>query len=69
MPVNKRFMGNVATEEVVHLLRLLDLRTGIDFDALREVARDVARLLGIEPVSPALAAGTLEEMLEGTRGG
>lgn len=32
--------GNIATEELVHMLHLMDVQTGVDLDALIEIARD-----------------------------
>jgi hydroxymethylglutaryl-CoA lyase len=54
VPAAKRSMGNVATEQVIYLLGLLDLSTGIDFGAIGTLAKGMARLLGIESLNPVL---------------
>ena len=45
--------GNVATEDVVHLLHCLGLRTGVDFEGLRAAGDRLARLIG-EPLPSAV---------------
>ena len=49
--------GNVATEEVVHMLHDMGLDTGIDLDALIEVAELAEKLLGKQLPSGVLRAG------------
>ncbi|GLY99195.1 hydroxymethylglutaryl-CoA lyase [Actinoplanes sp. NBRC 103695] len=49
--------GNVATEEVVHMLHDMGLDTGIDLDALIEVAESAEKLLGKQLPSGVLRAG------------
>jgi hydroxymethylglutaryl-CoA lyase len=49
--------GNVATEEVVHMLHDMGIDTGIDLDALIEVAADAEKLLGRTLPSGVLRAG------------
>jgi hydroxymethylglutaryl-CoA lyase len=49
--------GNVATEEVVHMLHDMGIDTGIDLDALIEVARLAERIVGKELPSGVLRAG------------
>ena len=49
--------GNVATEEVVHMLHDMGLDTGIDLDALIEVAALAERLVGRKLTSGVLRAG------------
>jgi hydroxymethylglutaryl-CoA lyase len=43
--------GNVATEDVVYMLRGMDVETGVDLDALAEAGRTISRLLDREPAS------------------
>jgi hydroxymethylglutaryl-CoA lyase len=45
--------GNVATEDVVYMLRGMDIETGVDLDALAEVGRTISRQLDREPASKA----------------
>lgn len=49
--------GNVATEEVVHMLHDMGVRTGIDLDALIEAAELAERLVGKKLPSGVLRAG------------
>lgn len=49
--------GNVATEEVVHMLEDMGIDTGIDLDALVEVAELAQRIVGRELPSGVLRAG------------
>jgi len=49
--------GNVATEEVVHMLHDMGIDTGIDLDALIEVAELAEKLLGKKLPSGVLRAG------------
>jgi len=49
--------GNVATEEVVHMLHDMGIDTGIDLDALIEVAAEAEKLLGRTLPSGVLRAG------------
>jgi hydroxymethylglutaryl-CoA lyase len=49
--------GNVATEEVVHMLHDMGIETGIDLAALIEVAREAERIVGRELPSGVLRAG------------
>jgi hydroxymethylglutaryl-CoA lyase len=49
--------GNVATEEVVHMLHDMGIDTGIDLDALLEAARLAQEIVGRELASGVLKAG------------
>jgi len=49
--------GNVATEEVVHMLHDMGIATGIDLDALIEAARLAQEIVGRELPSGVLRAG------------
>jgi hydroxymethylglutaryl-CoA lyase len=49
--------GNVATEEVVHMLHDMDIDTGIDLAALLEAARLAREIVGHELSSGVLKAG------------
>ncbi|MHB8589600.1 MAG: hydroxymethylglutaryl-CoA lyase [Candidatus Dormibacteraceae bacterium] len=66
MPVDKRTMGNVATEEVVNLMDMLGVPTGVDLNRLRSVARQLADTLQIKPTSPTLTLGTVADLLAST---
>jgi hydroxymethylglutaryl-CoA lyase len=49
--------GNVATEEVVHMLHDMGIETGIDLSALIEAARLAQAIVGRELPSGVLRAG------------
>jgi hydroxymethylglutaryl-CoA lyase len=49
--------GNIATEELVHMLEDMGIATGIDLDALIEVAEMAEKLLGRTLPSGVLRAG------------
>jgi hydroxymethylglutaryl-CoA lyase len=62
-PTTMGAVGNLASEDIVHLLNEMGVETGIGTVAVVEAARDVAALLGITPRSYVTAAGTREEIL------
>lgn len=64
MPTSMGSVGNLATEDIVHLLNEMGVETGIDVQEAARAARDVSRLLGIEPASYLTRSGTREEVLE-----
>lgn len=49
--------GNIATEEVVHMLEDMGIATGVDLEALIDVAAQAERLVGHELPSQVLRAG------------
>ena len=49
--------GNVASEELVHMVEDMGVDTGIDLEALIEVAREAERIVGRELPSQVLRAG------------
>jgi hydroxymethylglutaryl-CoA lyase len=49
--------GNVASEELVHMVEDMGIDTGVDLDALIEVARSAERIVGRELPSQVLRAG------------
>ncbi len=64
MPTSMGSVGNLATEDIVHLLNEMCVETGIDTAEAARAAWDVSRLLGIEPASHVTRSGTREEVLE-----
>ena len=50
-PYAKVASGNVATEDVVYMLRGMDIDTGVDLDAVAAAGRAISRLLDREPAS------------------
>lgn len=61
MPVSVMGMGNVPTEDVVHLFREMGVETGIDLDAIRALGKDVEEMIGIPSRSRVAQYGTYEE--------
>ena len=49
--------GNIATEELVHMVEDMGIDTGIDLDAMIEAAADAERIVGRELPSQVLRAG------------
>lgn len=64
MPTSVASVGNVPTEDLVCLLDAMGVQTGVAPSAAVAAARDVARLLDIEPRSHAAQIGTRDELLE-----
>jgi hydroxymethylglutaryl-CoA lyase len=58
-------VGNLASEDIVYLLSEMGVETGIDVDAAVRAARDIARLLDIEPVGHLARCGSRQELLKG----
>jgi isopropylmalate/homocitrate/citramalate synthase len=59
-PFAPRATGNIATEDLVYLLHGMGCETGIDLEALIEVAEWMARQLGKELPGQVYKAGTFE---------
>ena len=64
MPKTAGAVGNLPTEDLVIMLNAMGIDTGVTTDAMVSAARDVAKLLDIQPHSHALMAGTREDILE-----
>lgn len=62
-------VGNVPTEDLVHMLNLMGVATGVDLDRLLEVCAFAAERLGITPKSFVMRHGTREQVLARTRAG
>ena len=54
--------GNICTEDLVFMLEGLELRTGVDLDALIGVARRVQEVIGRELPGQVMKAGTREAL-------
>ncbi len=52
-PYAKGASGNVATEDVVYMLRGMGIETGVDLDRLVSVGAAISAVLGKKPVSKA----------------
>ncbi len=62
-PTTMGAVGNLATEDIVHLLNELGIDTGVSTDAVIAGAWDVARLLDITPRSYVTASGTRAQVM------
>jgi len=59
--------GNVSTEDLVHMLALMGVRSGVDLDAMLAVAREVRKVVG-HPLESAVArAGKASDLHEPPR--
>jgi hydroxymethylglutaryl-CoA lyase len=54
--------GNVATEDVVHMLHEMGIKTGIDLEKAMDTARMAQRMVGHEVTSAVLKAGRCEDL-------
>lgn len=64
MPSTMGSVGNLATEDIVHLLNEMGVETGVDTREAMRAARDVSALLGIESASYVTRSGTREDVME-----
>lgn len=55
--------GNIATEDIVHMLEDMDINTGIDLDKLIEVAKKARKFVGHDTDSAILRAGKSSELI------
>lgn len=66
MPSAIGSVGNLATEDIVHLLNEAGVETGIDTAEARSAAVGVGDLLGVRPASHVVHAGTRQDLLDRT---
>lgn len=62
MPGSIGPVGNLATEDIIYLLRCSGVETGVSIEAAVAAARDAAVLLNIEPIGHVARCGTREEL-------
>ena len=62
-PTSMGAVGNLPTEDIVHLLNELNIVTGLSTDEVVAAAWDVARLLDITPKSYVTAGGTRAKVM------
>lgn len=60
-------IGNTPTEDLVQMLSLMGIDTGIDFEHLETVATDVADRLDLPPISHVSKGGTRQALLDAHR--
>jgi hydroxymethylglutaryl-CoA lyase len=59
--------GNVSTEDLVHMLDLMGIRSGVDLDAVLAVAREVREVVGYPLESAVARAGKAGDLHEAPR--
>ncbi|MBI2218416.1 MAG: hydroxymethylglutaryl-CoA lyase [Candidatus Rokubacteria bacterium] len=64
MPTSMGSVGNLATEDIVHLLNEMGVDTGMETREAIAAAHDVSAILGIQPASYASRCGTREDVME-----
>lgn len=64
MPGGISALGNLATEDIVYLLNEMGIETGLDTDATIAASRDIADILGIQPVGHVAYCGSRRELME-----
>lgn len=64
MPTTMGSVGNLPTEDIVSLLSEMGIDTGLELDAVVAAARDVAKMLDIEPRSHITHCGTRADVME-----
>ena len=67
MPHTIASVGNLATEDIVHMLNEMGVATGVTTEEIVRAARDCARLLGIEAGSHTAHVGTRADVMEGAK--
>lgn len=67
MPHTIASVGNLATEDIVHMLNEMGVETGVETAEIVSAARDVANLLDIEAGSHTAHVGTRADVMEGAR--
>jgi hydroxymethylglutaryl-CoA lyase len=67
MPKTIASVGNLATEDIVHMLNEMDIATGVETAEIAAASRDVAKLLGIEPGSHTAHVGTRADVMAGAQ--
>ncbi len=66
-PTTMGAVGNLASEDVVHLLNEMGVETGVKTEDVVAAARDIAKLLDIKPLSYVTAAGTRAEIMKSAK--
>ncbi|MGE0718155.1 MAG: hydroxymethylglutaryl-CoA lyase [Alphaproteobacteria bacterium] len=67
LPTTIASVGNLPSEDVVHLLNEMGNATGVDTAAMRDASRDVAAMLGIQPRSHLAHSGTRADVMAAGR--
>lgn len=67
MPKTIASVGNLATEDVVHMFNEMGIETGVETAEIAAAARDIGKLLAIEPGSHTAHIGTRADVMEGAK--
>jgi hydroxymethylglutaryl-CoA lyase len=67
MPKTIASVGNLATEDIVHMMNEMGIETGVKTADIAAAARDVAKLLDIQAGSHTAHVGTRADVMEGAR--
>ena len=67
MPKTIASVGNLATEDIVHMLNEMGISTGVETSEIASAAQDIAKLLGIQASSHTAHIGTRADVMEGAR--
>jgi len=67
MPKTIASVGNLATEDIVHMLNEMGVETGVETAEIVAASRDVAKLLDIEAGSHTAHIGTRADVMEGAK--
>ncbi len=67
MPKTIASVGNLATEDIVHMLNEMGISTGVETSEIAAAAQDIAKLLGIEAGSHTAHIGTRADVMAGAR--
>jgi hydroxymethylglutaryl-CoA lyase len=60
-------VGNLATEDIVHMLNEAGVETGVETAEIAAAARDIGRMLDIVPGSHTAHVGTRADVMEGAK--
>lgn len=64
MPASVRGMGNVPTEDVVHMFEEMGVSTGVDLAEVRSISNEVGEILGVPSIARVAQYGTFAEFNE-----
>lgn len=67
MPKTIASVGNLATEDIVHMMNEMGIETGVETAEIAAAARDVSTLLGIQAGSHTAHVGTRADVMEGAK--
>lgn len=66
-PTSMSSVGNLPTEDIVHMLNEMGIDTGLSTEAVTDAAHDIAAMLDIRPQSYVTQSGTRARIMEDSR--